>query len=204
MRRTSYQLGSLKRAKRKKGDVWEFRWREVQIDGSIRRKNIVIGNLDDYPNETAAKCAVDALRLEINQQTPQQLIRNISLETLVNHYRQHELPDVFNKTKPRSAASEEMDPSALGGFSSDRHEGCRRGEVAQDTLLSEDRDSPGQGEQGKNSQPYERALFSCNQVGMGGEESDQQCSAKRKASEGPKEAFHTFSAHGFELRGRRG
>jgi len=51
--------------------------------------------------------AVDALRLEINQQTPQQLIKSISLETLVNHYRQHELPDIFNKTKPVPNAADE-------------------------------------------------------------------------------------------------
>lgn len=101
MRRTSYQKGSLKLADRKNGKAWEYRWREVQIDGSIRRKNIVIGTLADYPNESAAQAAVDAIRLEINQQTPQQLIKSISLETLVNHYRQHELPDVFNKTKPQ-------------------------------------------------------------------------------------------------------
>ena len=100
MRRTSYQQGSLKLAERKKGKVWEFRWREVQIDGSVRRKNIVIGALEEFPNESAAQTAVDALRLEINQQTPQQVIKSISLETLVNHYRQHELPDIFNKTKP--------------------------------------------------------------------------------------------------------
>jgi integrase len=102
MRRTSYQHGSLKLAERKKGKVWEFRWREVQIDGSIRRKNIVIGTLEEFPNESAAEAAVDALRLDINQKTPQQLIKNITLETLVNHYRQHELPDIFNKTKPRA------------------------------------------------------------------------------------------------------
>ena len=107
MRRTSYQQGSLKLADRKKGKVWEFRWREVQVDGSIRRKNVVIGTLKEFPNESAAQAAVDALRLEINQQTPQQLIKNISLETLVNHYRQHELPDVFNKTKPIPGAAEE-------------------------------------------------------------------------------------------------
>jgi integrase len=100
MRRTSYQLGSLKRAKRKKGDVWEYRWREVQIDGSVRRKNIVIGTLDDHPSESAAQAAVDALRLEINKQTPQLLIRNITLGTLANHYQQHELPDIFEKKKP--------------------------------------------------------------------------------------------------------
>jgi integrase len=107
MRRTSYQQGSLKLAERKKGKVWEFRWREVQIDGSIRRKNIVIGTLDEFPNESSAQGAVDTIRLEINQQTPQQLIKNVSLDTLVNHYRQHELPDIFNKVKPAPDAAEE-------------------------------------------------------------------------------------------------
>src|SRR6516225_9939305 len=100
MRCTSYQKGSLKLAVRKKGKAWEYRWREVQIDGSIRRKNIVIGTLEEFPNQSAEQAAVDALRLEINLQTPQKLIKNISLETLVNHYRQHELPNIFNKTKP--------------------------------------------------------------------------------------------------------
>jgi integrase len=107
MRRTSYQQGSLKLAERRKGKVWEFRWREVQIDGSIRRKNIVIGSLEEFPNESTAQAAVDALRLEINQQTPQQLIKSISLETLVNHYRQYELPDIFNKTKPGPDTADE-------------------------------------------------------------------------------------------------
>lgn len=107
MRRTSYQQGSLKLAERKKGRVWEFRWREVLVDGSIRRKNIVIGTLEEFPNESAAQATVDALRLDINKQTPQRLIKNISLETLVNHYRQHELPDIFNKTKPAPNAGEE-------------------------------------------------------------------------------------------------
>jgi len=107
MRRTSYQKGSLKLADRRKGKVWEFRWREVQIDGSTRRKNVVIGTLEDLPNESAAQATVDALRLEINRQTPQQLIREISMETLVNHYCQHELPDVFIEGKPKPNATEE-------------------------------------------------------------------------------------------------
>jgi integrase len=107
MRRTSYQQGSLKLADRKKGRAWEFRWREVQLDGSIRRKNIVIGTLKDITNESAARSAVDALRLSINQQTPQQILKNISVETLVRHYREHELPDIFRKTKPAPEAAEE-------------------------------------------------------------------------------------------------
>src|SRR6516165_3076777 len=98
MRRTSYQKGSLRLADRKKGKVWEFLWREVQLDGSIRRKHIVIGTLEELPTESSAQTAVDAIRLEINRQTPQQLVKNVSFETLVKHYRQHELPDVFNVT----------------------------------------------------------------------------------------------------------
>jgi len=97
----------LKRAKRKKGDVWDYRWREVQIDGSVRRKNIVIGTLGDYPSESAAQAAVDALRLEINKQTPRQLIRNITLGTLANHYQQHELPDIFENKKPGTDGRDE-------------------------------------------------------------------------------------------------
>jgi hypothetical protein len=100
MRRTSYQKGSLRLADRKKGKVWEFLCREVQLDGGIRRKHIVIGTQEDLPTESVAQAAADAIRLEINQQTPQRLIKNIGFETLVNHYRQHELPDTFNKTKP--------------------------------------------------------------------------------------------------------
>jgi integrase len=107
MRRTSYQKGSLKLAGRRGGKVWEFRWREVQIDGTTRRKNIVIGTLEDLPNESAAQAAADALRLEINRKTPQQQIKEISVETLVNHYRQHELPDVMRHGKPTPEAAEE-------------------------------------------------------------------------------------------------
>lgn len=107
MRRTSCQKGSLTLADRRNGKVWEFRWREVQLDGSVRRKNIVIGTLEDFPNESAAQAAADAICVEINRQTPQQLVKNISVETLLNHYRQHELPDVFSKSKPAQNATDE-------------------------------------------------------------------------------------------------
>ena len=111
MRRTSYQQGSLKLAARKKGNVWEFRWREVQIDGSIRRKNIVIGTLEEFPNESAAQAAVDAIRLTVNKQTPRQLLKNLGVETLVKHYRQHELPDIFHDRKPETGPADEIQKS---------------------------------------------------------------------------------------------
>ena len=107
MRRTSHQHGSLKLADRRKGRVWEFRWREVQIDGSVRRKNIVVGTLQEFPTEAAAQTAVDAIRLTINRQTPQQLLKNVSVETLVKHYQEHELPDIFAKKKPATGSGDE-------------------------------------------------------------------------------------------------
>ena len=107
MRRTSHQHGSLKLADRRKGRVWEFRWREVQIDGSVRRKNIVVGTLEEFPTEAAAQTAVDAIRLTINRQTPQQLLKNVSVETLVKHYQEHELPDIFAKKKPATGNGDE-------------------------------------------------------------------------------------------------
>ena len=107
MRHTRYQQGSLKLAERKKGKVWEFRWRHVQLDGSVRRRNIVIGTLEEYPNESAAQSAVDTLRLSINKQTPHQLLRAVSVDTLVRHYREHELPDIFQKRKPIPGVTEE-------------------------------------------------------------------------------------------------
>ena len=165
MRRTSYQKGSLKLADRKNGKAWEYRWREVQRDGSIRRKNIVIGTLEDYPNESAAQAAVDAIRLEINQQTPQQLLKSITLETLVKHYRQHELPDVFNKTKPQPISGRgnqivcyagdirglftQVDSSSLGRLPAHRYQGndCRK--LVKSAVLPQKQYSVGKGEQGQ-------------------------------------------------------
>jgi hypothetical protein len=200
MRRTSYQQGSLKLAERKKGRVWEFRWREVQIDGSIRRKNIVIGTLEEFPNESAAQTAVDALRLEINQQTPQQVIKSIALETLVNHYRQHELPDIQQDQAGTRCSgrrsqivrdsgdvrglSQEVDTSALGRVPFGGCQSRRSREMAQDTLLQEDRHTSCSRKQGKDSQHHECALLARYSVGVGGQESNHQRSSKRKTAKG--------------------
>jgi hypothetical protein len=91
----------LQRVKRKSGEtVWIFRWYEVQLDGTKSYRKAVIGSVNDYKTEAKAQKAADALRLEINEQTPRQLLRAISIETLVEHYRLHELPDFVNGTRP--------------------------------------------------------------------------------------------------------
>ena len=74
--------------------VWMFRWYEVQLDGTKCYRKAVIGSISEYKTEAEAQKAADALRLEINEQTPRQQLRAISIETLVEHYRLHELPDI--------------------------------------------------------------------------------------------------------------
>jgi integrase len=97
-RRARHQKGSLQRVKRKSGQsVWIFRWYEIQLDGTKKYRKVVVGTVEEFKTEADAQKAVDALRLTINEQTPRQKLREISLETLVQHYRQHEMPDVFYK-----------------------------------------------------------------------------------------------------------
>lgn len=97
-RRARHQRGSLKRIRCKSGQiVWVFRWYETQFDGRKKYRKVVIGSGEDFETEAAAQLAADALSLTINQLTPRQLLRAISFETSVQHYRQHEMPNIFFK-----------------------------------------------------------------------------------------------------------
>jgi integrase len=108
MRRARYQRGSLRRIRRKDGTkVWEYRWRETQTDGTRNRRSMIVGSVEDYPSESLAQTEVDSLRLSINPFTPQGAIKDISVEALVNHYREHELPDIFYKDEPDRISDEE-------------------------------------------------------------------------------------------------
>jgi len=71
-----------------------------QLDGTKRYRKAVIGSVQEYKTEAEAQKAADSLRLEINEQTPRQQLQDISMETLVEHYRQHELPDIVHGTRP--------------------------------------------------------------------------------------------------------
>jgi integrase len=100
--RTRYQGGSLRLEERKRGPaVWVYRWWEKDTEGKPIRRKAQLGNLDEYPNGSKAQAAADALRLTINEQTPRQQLKEITIATLVQHYREHEMPDVFSKKRPR-------------------------------------------------------------------------------------------------------
>jgi integrase len=92
----------LQREKRQRSGetVWVFRWYEIQLDGTKRYRKAVIGTVSEFKTEAEAQNAADALRLEVNEQTPRQKLQAISFETLVEHYKQHELPDVVHGTRP--------------------------------------------------------------------------------------------------------
>ena len=50
------QQGSIIKAERKSGlDVWEFRWREPGPDGKRRHRRMVIGRIDQFVDESAAR-----------------------------------------------------------------------------------------------------------------------------------------------------
>lgn len=102
MRRVRHQKGSLQREKRQKSGetVWVFRWYEIQLDGTKKYRKAVIGTVSEYKTESDAQKAADSLRLEVNEQTPRQQLQAISFETLAEHYKQHELPDIVHGTRP--------------------------------------------------------------------------------------------------------
>jgi integrase len=92
-RRTTYQQGSLKLEERKRGPhVWVFRWWDTDANGKRVYRKQQVGDLDEYPNETAAKAAVDTLRLTINHQSQRNGVSQITVQSLWDHYSREELP----------------------------------------------------------------------------------------------------------------
>src|SRR5258708_33534077 len=64
----SMQNGSLTRRKREYGpEVWEFRWRKPGPNGIRRHRRIIFGSTDQIEEEFAARKAIAALQIDINQ-----------------------------------------------------------------------------------------------------------------------------------------
>ena len=92
-RRTTYQQGSLKLEERKRGPhVWVFRWWDTDANGIRVYRKQQVGDLVEYPTETAAKVATDALRLTINHQSQRKGANQLTVQLLWEHYTQEELP----------------------------------------------------------------------------------------------------------------
>ena len=82
-RRTRYQRGSLRLEERKRGSaVWVYRWWENDITGKPIRRKVQLGCLEQYPNESAACAAADALRLTINNQSKRKNLQKTTVNAL--------------------------------------------------------------------------------------------------------------------------
>jgi len=73
-------------------DVWVFRWYGTGTDGARVRRKAVLGTVEQYPSESSAQAAADALRININQESPRFRTDPVSVETLWQHYIENELP----------------------------------------------------------------------------------------------------------------
>lgn len=92
-KRTTYQQGSLKLEERKRGPhIWVYRWWDTDANGKRIYRKQQVGDLEQYPNETAAKAAIDALRLTINHQSPRNGASRMTVQVLWDHYSREELP----------------------------------------------------------------------------------------------------------------
>ena len=164
MRRTRFQQGSLQIVKRAGGrKAWEYRWYELQADGSRKRRNLMVGSLEQYPNETAAQKAVAALRADINAENPRTSLTPISVQTLIEHYREKELGPNCSKTRKTQVTYEgyfrQVDFASVGKLSRNRGQSSRGGAVASFAQVCE-------WKQSQSSKHHERGFQSRCQMGM--------------------------------------
>lgn len=97
-KRMRYQDGCISREKRKTGPaVWIYRWRETAADGRRVNRKVVVGTVEQYRTESEAWKAVEALRIDINKETPHAALSPMTVEQLVAHYLAKELPEDNSK-----------------------------------------------------------------------------------------------------------
>jgi integrase len=86
------QRGSLAMVIRKEGPaVWQSRWSEKRLCGGRVQRKRVIGTIERYPSENAARTAVTVLLAEINSEKARIRTRSITIAQLCDHFEQREL-----------------------------------------------------------------------------------------------------------------
>jgi integrase len=86
------QRGSLAVVIRKEGPaVRQFRWSEKALDGARVQRKRVIGTVDRYPNEAAARSAVTVLLAEVNSEKTRIRTGSVTVAQLCDHFEQPEL-----------------------------------------------------------------------------------------------------------------
>jgi integrase len=91
--RARCQFGCLTRRKRiRTEDVWQFRFYETTAEGRRCRRSRMIGTLAQYPTKRDALRIVERFRLRLNLK--HRFARPVTLDALVDHYVEQELPQL--------------------------------------------------------------------------------------------------------------
>jgi integrase len=97
--RTRYQYGSLETKERKKGkEVWKFRYYETDGQGERQRRAIMVGTLQEYPTESAARKspAVQAILLRLNAEQPAAAAGAAAFGAVIARYEKEEMPERYS------------------------------------------------------------------------------------------------------------
>jgi hypothetical protein len=98
------QRGSLAMVSRKEAPGgWQFRWSEKDLHGVRVQRKRVIGSVERYPNEAAARSSVTVSLAEINSDKVRMGSRSITMAQLCDHFEQRELvrDNTWPVTQPR-------------------------------------------------------------------------------------------------------
>jgi integrase len=86
------QRGCMQRNSRKQGpDVWQFRWSQTSPDGKRLYHKKIVGTVEQYSDENAARRAVLGLVSEINTHGPSTNPGAMTIAQLCDHFEQREL-----------------------------------------------------------------------------------------------------------------
>jgi hypothetical protein len=109
------QHGCMERLNRKRGpEVWQFRWSVTGPDGKHRYHKKIVGTVEHYPDEPAARRAVAGLLSEINTDGRPTSPRVMTTAQLCDHFEQRELS---KENTWRSHATKKIYKAYLpGGF----------------------------------------------------------------------------------------
>ena len=86
------QRGCMQRNTRKEGpDVWQFRWSETRLDGKRLYHKRIVGTVEQYPDEDAARRSVVGLVSELNTDGRSTNSGTMTVAQLCDHFEQREL-----------------------------------------------------------------------------------------------------------------
>ena len=115
-KRTTYQEGSLKPEERKRGPhVWVYRWWETDASGKRTYRKHQVGDLVQYPSESAARTALDALRLTINSQSRRNGANRMTVHSLWDTTKLRNCPRRTSPPKTRTSNTRRSGFFLVGG-----------------------------------------------------------------------------------------